>query len=101
MTFQEFLDKAHDSSIDADRLARHFREAMHHNLSYDNLDEAEKSFVFDIILKYRTKLFKHERVAGVDLEHAYYRIWEKRHALGLEENDLDKIKEIIYSFKSK
>lgn len=100
MTFQEFLGKAHDSSVDKYRLGRYFRETMHHNLAYDNLNDSEKDFVLDIIMKHRTKLFAHEHLAEVDIEHEYYRIWEKRHDLHLEENDLKNIKDILHSFKT-
>lgn len=100
MTFQEFLEKAHDRSVPKDRLQRYFRETMYHNLAYDNLDEANKNFVLDIILKHREKLFANEHLSAVDIDHEYYRIWERRHTLNLLENDLKNIKEILYSFKS-
>ena len=73
---------------------------MYRNLKYDNLDESEKNLLLEIILKYRRKLLKGEKQSLVDLERDYYRIWEKRYALGLEYNDLQMIKELIYSFKS-
>lgn len=100
MTFQEFLSKAHDQSVSTEYLKRYFRETMHHNLSYDNLDESEKSFVLDIILKHRSKLFAHEHLSNTDIDREYYRIWERRHALKMEENDLKNIKDILRSFQS-
>jgi len=90
MTLQDFLTKAHDQYV---------REMMYHNLAYDNLDEANKNFVLDIILKHRAKLFAHEPLSTTDLEREYYRIWERRETLKLLENDLKNIKEILTSFK--
>ncbi len=100
MTLQDFLVKAHDKSINEERLRRYFKEMMYRNFAYEHLDESEKSFVLDIILRHRTKLFAHEPLSASDIEHEYYRIWERRHELKLEENDLKNIKEILHSFKS-
>jgi len=99
MTLQDFLTKAHDQYVDTEHLKRYFREMMYHNLAYDNLDEANKNFVLDIILKHRAKLFAHEPLSTTDLEREYYRIWERRETLKLLENDLKNIKEILTSFK--
>ncbi len=101
MTLQDFLIKARDRDITIEVLRKYFKEMMYHNLAYYNLAESEKSFIFDIILKYRAKLFAYEHLSSSDLEEDYYRIWIKRQELKLEEDDLKKIKEILYSFKSK
>jgi len=100
MTFQEFLTKAHDRSVSTEYLKRYFRETMHHNLAYDNLDEENKDFVLDIILKHRAKLLTNEHSSSTDIEREYYRIWERRESLHLLENDLKNIKDILHSFQS-
>ncbi len=100
MDLKDFLEKVRDRSLSESLLSRYYREMMYRNLKYDNLDESEKNLLLEIILKYRRKLLKGEKQSLVDLERDYYRIWEKRHALGLEYNDLQMIKELIYSFKS-
>lgn len=100
MTLQDFLIKAHDREIETEKLKRLFKEMMYHNLNYDNLDESEKDFILDIILRHRAKLFAGESSSGSDLEKEYYRIWEKRHSLKLEEDDLKNIKEVLQSFKA-
>lgn len=100
MDLKDFLEKVRDRSLSESLLSRYYREMMYRNLKYDNLDESEKNLLLEIILKYRRKLLKGEKQSLVDLERDYYRIWEKRYALGLEYNDLQMIKELIYSFKS-
>lgn len=100
MDLKDFLEKVRDRSLSENLLSRYYREMMYRNLKYDNLDDSEKNLLLEIILKYRRKLLKGEKQSLVDLERDYYRIWEKRHALGLEYNDLKMIKELIYSFKS-
>lgn len=100
MDLKDFLEKVRDRSLSESLLSRYYREMMYRNLKYDNLDESEKNLLLEIILKYRRRLLKGEKQSLVDLERDYYRIWEKRYALGLEYNDLKMIKELIYSFKS-
>lgn len=101
MTLQDFLIKVHDRNITTDLFKRYFKEMMYRNMSYEHLDESERAFILDIILRHRTKLFAGESSSSLDLEREYYRIWEKRRALRLEEEDLKDIKEVLFSFKSK
>lgn len=101
MTLQDFLLKVRNPKIETELLKRYYREMMYRNLAHDNLDESEKSFILDIILHHRAKLFAGETSSSSDLEKEYYRIWEKRWDLKLEEEDLKNIKEVIYSFKAK
>ncbi len=100
MTLQDFLAKAHDRDVETEKLKKIFKEMMYRNFTYEHLDESEKAFVLDIILRHRAKLFNGEASSGSDLEKEYYRIWERRQELKLEEDDLEDIKEILQSFKA-
>lgn len=100
MTLQDFLIKAHDRGINTELFKRYFKEMMYRNLAYEHLDESEKAFILDIILRHRAKLFAGESSSISDLEKEYYRIWERRQAFKLEDNDLKNIKEVLYSFKA-
>lgn len=100
MDLKDFLEKVRDRSLTENLLSRYYREMMYRNFKYDNLDESEKTLLLEIILKYRRKLLKGEKQSSLDLERDYYHLWEKRYDLGLESNDLQMIKELIYSFKN-
>lgn len=100
MDLKDFLEKVRDRSLSENLLSRYYREMMYHNLKYDNLDDSEKNLLLEIILKYRRRLLKGEKQSSVDIEREYYQIWEKRHILKLEENDLKNIKEILQSFQN-
>ncbi len=99
MSLQDFLIKAKDRKITSSQLDRYWRDFTSRPLRNDNLDKDEREFVYEIIKKYRERYIKHERSSASDLERAYYRIYEKRRDLNLELNDLEDIKEVIYSFK--
>ena len=100
MTLEDFLEKAHDRNINRERLIRAFKEFMYHNHAYDNLNSANRDFVLDIILKHRDKLMSGEHSSSIDIDHEYYNIFEHRQSLGLLDNDLKNVKEILNSFKN-
>jgi len=100
MTLEDFLAKAHDRETSRERLIRAFKEFMYHNHTYDNLNSANRDFVLDIILKHRDKFMSGERSSSVDIDREYYDIFEHRKDLGLLDNDLKNIKEILNSFKN-
>jgi hypothetical protein len=100
MTLQDFLVKAHDRKIDNEHLKIAFKEFLYHNFDYEHLDESNRNFIYDLILKHRAKLFAGEGSSATDIEHEYYNIYEHRESLKLLENDLKNVKEILLSFKS-
>lgn len=101
MTLQDFLTKVHDRNVDKNHVGIAFRDLMRHNhSSYENLNESDKEFIMSLIFKHRDKLFANIHFSQNELDSEYYRIWEKRTALGLKENDLKTIKEILHSFKA-
>jgi len=100
MTMPDFLNKVHDRNIDHEHLRRAFFELMHPSYAFQNLSETDRAFIYDLILKHRDKLFQNLHPTETEIDHEYYSIWEKRLALGLLENDLKIIKEILHSFKA-
>ncbi len=100
MTLQDFLVKVHDRSINHEHLSRAWREMMIHNLAYDNLSAENKNYIIDLIFNHREKLFHNIHLSQSEIDHEYYRVWEKRKTLGLLENDLENIKEVLHSFKA-
>jgi hypothetical protein len=101
MTLQDFLVRVHDRGINREHLSRAWREMMLHNLAYDNLTQENKDFIIDLIFAHREKLFRNIHLSQSEIDHEYYRIWEKRKTLGLLENDLENVKEVLQSFKVK
>jgi len=99
MTLKDFLVKVHDRSVNRDHLNRAFKDLIRPSATYDNLDASDQEFIMDLIYKHRTKLFSGIHYSQTELDREFYRIWEKRLALGLKENDLKNIKEILHSFK--
>ncbi|PIR13448.1 hypothetical protein COV49_02185 [Candidatus Falkowbacteria bacterium CG11_big_fil_rev_8_21_14_0_20_39_10] len=69
------------------------------NYRYRNLDEKNRGLVFDILKKYRGYLRKGIGISYSTLQNESYRLYQNRLKLGLTEDDLKDIKEILSSFK--
>ena len=103
MTLEDFLARIRDRSVSRDRLARDFKELFYQSRAshtYDHLDSDNQDLVWQIIIKHRDRFLAGEKASGTDIDREYYNIYEHRHELGLLENDLADIKEILNSFKS-
>ncbi|MEI6835657.1 MAG: hypothetical protein WCK59_02385 [Candidatus Falkowbacteria bacterium] len=100
MTMQDFLTKVHDRNVNHEHLRRAFFDLMHPSYAFQNLSTTDREFIYGLILKHRDKLFKNIYLTQTEINHEYYSIWEKRLALGLLENDLKIIKEVLQSFKA-
>ena len=103
MTLEDFLARTRDRSVSRDRLARDFNELLYKSRAshaYDHLNSGNLDFVWQIIMKHRDRLLAGEKASGTDIDREYYDIYEHRHELGLLENDLADVKEILNSFKS-
>lgn len=103
MTLKDFLAKAHDLSVDEYHLKEAFKNLIRPSYSETrNLDKSEQDLVFSLVLELRKKVLReHIRYSSSELQAKYLKIWEKRLALGLQENDLKDIKEVIFSFGNK
>ncbi len=69
------------------------------NYRYRNLDSKNRKLVFDILKKYRSYLRKGIGISYTTLQRETYRLYQNRIKLGLTENDLKDIKEILNKFK--
>lgn len=69
------------------------------NYRYRNLDEKNRRLVFDILKKYRSYLRKGIGISYTTLQNESYRLYQDRLKLGLTEDDLRDIKELLNSFK--
>jgi len=100
MSLEDFLTKAHDRSVSRERLIRAFKEFMYHNHDYDHLDNSNRDLILNIIMKHRDQVVAGRHSSSVDIDREYYSIYEHRQSLGLLENDLESIKQILNSFKA-
>lgn len=96
----DFLDKVHDRSVDREHIRRAFYELMRPSYAFINLNETDREYLYNLILSHRDKLFQNIHLNQTEVDHEYYKIWEKRLALGFHENDLKIFKEVLGSFKA-
>jgi hypothetical protein len=99
MPLHDFLEKAKDSKINKYELDRHWRELNSKRYALENLDQSDRELIYEIIKEYREDWLSHRYPASVDLRRAYNRIYSQRKELKLDRDDLDDIKQVIYSFK--
>jgi len=99
MALHDFLEKAKDPKVDKYELDHYWRVLNSRRHTLENLDESDRDLIYDIIKKYRDDWLNNHYPSPVDLRRAYARIYDRREELNLECEDLDDIKEVIYSFK--
>jgi Txe/YoeB family toxin of Txe-Axe toxin-antitoxin module len=65
------------------------------------LDESNKSLIMDLIYKYKEKARQGIMVSPETIRRDTHDIWHRRLELGLKENDLDMIRDILSSVVEK
>jgi len=79
--------------------ARRLNKLVRENSRFRNLDSKNRELVLDITDKYRDKLRRGIRISALTIRNDTYRLYRNRLKLGLTEEDLDDIKDILNMFK--
>jgi hypothetical protein len=83
------------------KIEREFDEFFIHNRErFRFLDENNKQLIMDLISKYKEKARHGIQVSAETIRHDTHNLWRRRLELGLRENDLELIREILSSLKS-
>lgn len=94
MELKEIAQKAKDLS--PREMDREFRNYFARNRErFRHLDENNRDLIMDIIEDHRRKAMRGVDVSERDIEREYHRLWQRRLDLGLKEQDLDFVKEVL------
>jgi len=79
---------------------RKLNELVRSNYRYSNLNSKNKKIVLDLVKKYKSYLRKGIGISSTNLRNESYRLYQNRLKLGLTQEDLDDIKEILGELRS-
>ena len=79
---------------------RKLNDLVRDNYRYGNLNDSNKKIVFDLVKKYKSHLRKGIGISSTNLRNESYRLYQNRLKLGLTQEDLDDIKEILGELRS-
>ena len=82
-----------------DKFTQKLNSLVRQNYRYSNLSEANKKVVLDIIKKHLSDIHRGIGVSALVARQEMYHLYEHRIALGLTEEDLKDIKEILGLFQ--
>lgn len=97
MDIQELLASAKTQTFD--RFEQKLNTLIRENYRYKNLDEHNRKIVLDIIKKHLPDIHNGIGISSMVREREAYKLYEDRIKLGLSEEDLKDIKEILGLFK--
>ena len=78
---------------------RGLNKVVRENSKYRNLDEKNKKIIHELVNKYKPKLRKGIGIGYVNRRNDYYKLSKNRIKLGLTNEDLKDMKEVIDAFK--
>lgn len=81
------------------RLDQRLDYLLRKNPKYRHLGKDEQELILDLLDKYKEKKRKGIKISSYSIRRDTYRLYRKRLKMGLSYNDLDKIKELLYSLK--
>ena len=79
---------------------RKLNDLVRNNYRYSNLNGKNKKIVLDLVKKYKSYLRKGIGISSTNLRNESYRLYQNRLKLGLTQEDLDDIKEILGELRS-
>lgn len=97
MNVQDLLKNA--SSLTDYEFEQQLNRLVRENYRYKNLDAKNRKLILDVVKKYRTYLKKGIPISSTSISNETYRLYKKREKLGLTEEDLKDIKEILKEFR--
>ncbi|MDD5032438.1 MAG: hypothetical protein PHR36_05395 [Patescibacteria group bacterium] len=83
-----------------DEFEQKLNDLVRNNYRYSNLNEGNKKIVLDLVKKYKSYLRKGIGISSTNLRNESYRLYQNRLKLGLTQEDLDDIKEILGELRS-
>jgi hypothetical protein len=81
------------------RLDQRFDELIRKNPRYQNLDDANRDLISDLLKKYKEKIRKGIKPSRLAVKEDMYNLYQNRLKLGLTYNDLDQIRDLLSSLK--
>lgn len=79
---------------------RKLNDLVRDNYRYSNLNSSNKKIVLDLVKKYKAYLRKGIGLSYSNLRNESYRLYQNRLKLGLTEEDLKDIKEILEELRN-
>lgn len=97
MDIKELLADA--KNLTSEELLRKINSLTRDDYRYGNLNEKNKKIILDLIKKHIGNIRNGMGISATVLENESYRLYQNRSKLGLSEEDLKDIKEILRIFK--
>lgn len=96
---KELIEKFRDETLDEKRFFEKFEWELRQGLHFSNLDEKNRKIIIDLAHGHK-KLFRESRwPKDSDIREETYNLYKDRIKLGLTEDDLKDVKEILQMFK--
>jgi hypothetical protein len=81
------------------KFERELNDLIRKNSKYYNLDQKNKDVIMDLIKKYLENIREGRGISSYALQQESLHLWQNRIKLGLTDEDLKDIKEILAMFK--
>lgn len=82
------------------RIEQRLMEMMRSNPKYRNLDGENRELILKLIEKYKAKAREGIKSSEYTIKEDMYHLYQNRLKLNLTYNDLDQIRDLLFSFKS-
>lgn len=99
MNIDDLLDNA--KNLTDYEFEQKLNKLVRENSSFHNLDEKNKEVVMDLYKKFKPYLRKGIGISSRRIQNESYKLWKDRNELGLTEEDLKDIKNIMRGFQGK
>lgn len=94
---KKFIDDF--KNLPSDQFRRKLNEVFRTKSCYANLDEKNKKTIFDLLDKHKDKIRSGYGIPPDTLRRESYKLYQDRIKLGLTDEDLKDVKEILGMFK--
>lgn len=78
---------------------RQLHKLVRENYRFRNLDSDNQKVILDLVKKYKGRIRLGQGIPEYTIRHKTYALWKNREKLGLTEEDLKDIKEILKELK--
>lgn len=99
MELQDFLLRVKD--LDESHLRLKLHDLIREKSKYKILDTNNQELIMDIVMEHRDKWRHGLGISQQKIDKEYHNLYENRSELGLLENDLEVMKEVLMFFKQK
>lgn len=87
-------------NMTSDEIENKLDHMVRTNSRFSNLDEKNKEIVLDLVEKYKKDVCNGITITSDKIQHDTHPIYEKRLSLGLTENDIEDIRDILRAFRA-